>query len=288
MADRLVAVFFSLLFKAIHLLPLAWFEPVAGVLAWVLRLFSPKDVRRLRENVQRIYKLPPGSHFSAMFEKQVFHHHIVCALETLRMVTDPEVGQVEGFHELEGILKQVEDAQKGHLLLTAHLGSWELCAYFGQKAASRPLVVLAKPPKRPFLLRPLARFREQLGAKVLWTDQKTLLREMLGTLKRGEGLGFVMDQKPDSRRGPLVTFLGQPTIFVGGPASMAVRTQCAAVSIFCVREGPFRYRILSSLALKPDHGETDEHALTQVFAQSIETAIRAYPEQWTWNYRRWQ
>lgn len=258
------------------------------VLARFLSLVARRDVDLVRANIERIYHLPPGSHFSRMFERQVFRHHVVCALETVRMVLDPNLIRVEGFENLQSLVRAAEAAGKGHILATAHLGSWELCAYFGQKAASRPLSVLAKPPSRAGLLGALEAFRRRLGAKVLWTDRKTLVRDMLAALKSGDGLGFVMDQKPEGRRGPTVSFLGQPTPFVGGPASMAARTQCAVMSIFCVREGAFRYRILAESLLPPGHGEKDEQIITQRCAQAIEAAIRAYPEQWTWNYKRWR
>lgn len=269
-------------------LPLGWLETLANALARFLPLIARRDVRLIQSNVQRVYRLPPGSHFSVMFEKQVFRHHIACALETVRMVLDPSLMRIEGFDQLVDLVRSAEAAGKGHIFATAHLGSWELCAYFAQKAASRPLSVLAKPPSRPALMNVLEGFRRRLGAKVLWTDRKTLVRDMLKALKNGEGLGFVMDQKPDGRRGPTVSFLGQPTPFVGGPASMAARTQCAVMSIFCVREGAFRYRILSDLLLPASHGETDEQAITQRCASAIEHAIRVYPEQWTWNYKRWR
>lgn len=287
-ADLVLSGLARFLLAVIGVLPISWFEPLAFGIAGLLPLVARRDVRLIRGNVQRVYRLPPASHFSTMFEKQVFHHHVACALETIRMVLHPGLMKVEGFEKLAELVRSVEAAGKGHIFATAHLGSWELCAYFAQKAATRPLSVLAKPPRRPALQGVLETFRRRLGARVLWTDRKTLLRDMLGALKSGEGLGFVMDQKPDGRRGPEVLFLDQPTPFVAGPATMASRTQCAVLSIFCVREGAFRYRILAETLLPPNHGETDEKVISQLCASAIEKAIRAYPEQWTWNYKRWR
>lgn len=287
-ADLVLSGLARFLLAVIGVLPTSWFEPLARCIAGLLPLVARRDVQLIQANVQRVYRLPPASHFSAMFEKQVFRHHVACALETVRMVLDPSLMKVEGFEKLAELVRSVEAAGKGHIFATAHLGSWELCAYFAQKAATRPLSVLAKPPRRPALQGVLETFRRRLGARVLWTDRKTLLRDMIAALKSGEGLGFVMDQKPDGRRGPEVLFLDQPTPFVAGPATMASRTQCAVLSIFCVREGAFRYRILTETLLPPNHGETDEKAISQLCASAIDKSIRAYPEQWTWNYKRWR
>lgn len=285
---KLGAALISLLFASLKLVPRGCYPALATMVILLVRPFAGKDLARLRKNVQKIYALPPGSHFSAMFERQVLRHQVICALETVRAIQNPGVLEVIGFQELQRHIQPMEAAGKGHVVVTAHLGSWELCAYFGQKAAQKPFHVLAKPSKAKAFTLFLDRLRGKMGTRVLWTDKKSLLRDMLKALKAGESVGFVMDQKPEGRQGPLVEFLGVPTEFVSGPAQMCVKTGCAAVSIFCLREGPFRYRILSSTVVAPGQAETDEARVTQRMADAITQAIRLYPEQWTWNYKRWR
>ena len=60
------------------------------------------------------------------------------------------------------------------------------------------------------------------------------------------------------------------------------------IAIFCVREGSGRYRILSRTLLPALHGQKDEMAVTALCAEAISDVIRAYPEQWTWTYKRWR
>ncbi len=285
---RLLAGLLSLLLSSLKLVPRACFPALATVFAGVVRPFAGKDLARLRSNVQRIYALPPESHFSQMFEKQVLRHQLLCALETMRAIQNPETLTVTGFDEWSAHIKAADAVGKGHIVVTAHLGSWELCAYFGQKAASKPFHVLAKPAKSAAFTAFLDGLRNKMGTRVLWTDKKSLLRDMLKALRSGESVGFVMDQKPEGRQGPLVTFLGVPTEFVSGPAQMTVKTGCAVVSVFCMREGAFRYRLVSKTLVPPGHAETDEAMLTQRMADEITRAIRLYPEQWTWNYKRWR
>lgn len=288
MLDRLLGLTLQFVLLLIRFMPLGWFETAGAVLARVIRPFAKKDLAQLRSNVQRVYNLPPKSHFSAMFEQQVLRHHMTCALETLRIIQEPKVMEIAGFEALRTAIAAVETINKGHVIVTAHLGSWELCAYLGQKAASRPFRVLAKPPKRIGALTFLNKVRERMGVEVLWTDRKSLLKDMLGGLKRGESIGFVMDQKPEGRQGPVVPFFGIGTEFVSGPATMTLRTGCAVIALFCVREGPFAYRAVSQTLAPGGHNETDELALTARMAAAIEAAVRLYPEQWTWNYKRWR
>jgi KDO2-lipid IV(A) lauroyltransferase len=85
-----------------------------------------------------------------------------------------------------------------------------------------------------------------------------------------------------------VQFLGQPTEFVSGPAMLASRTNCAIIGIAVVRSAPGRYRILATEVLPGGHNQTDELALTAMCAAELEKAIRLWPEQWAWNYKRWK
>ena len=68
---------------------------------------------------------------------------------------------------------------------------------------------------------------------------------MLRNIKDGGSIGFVMDQKPEGRKGPKVEFFGHPTEFVGGPASIAGKTGCAIISVFCLRVAPYSYQLIS-------------------------------------------
>jgi KDO2-lipid IV(A) lauroyltransferase len=272
----------------IRVCPRAWFDAFASLLLLLLRPFAGRELRYLAGNVQRVYGLPPGTVFADMFEAQNLRHQVICALETLRAVQDPAAIRVSGLTELRALVAAAEAQNRGHLLVTAHLGSWELCAHYGHEAGTRPFHVLAKPSKFPAATAVLDGLRRGMGTPVLWTDRKTLLRDMLAAMRRAEALGFVMDQKPEGRQGPVVPVLGVPTEFVSGPAAMAARFDCAVIGIFCLRVGPFAYRLVSESILAAGHGIKDELDLTRRMAASIERVIRLYPEQWTWNYKRWK
>lgn len=269
-------------------LPRPLVPAVATALAALAWPFQKKDRKLIDLNVQRVYKLPPGSHFSEMFAKQVLRSQVRCAFETFHAIAKPDSIKVEGYEELAANVAALEATGKPIVVVTAHMGSWELCAYYPRKAASKPFHVLAKPSRSEAFTKFLDERRAKMDVQVLWTGSKTLLRDMLGTMKRGELLGFVMDQKPEGRQGPRVQFFELPTEFVSGPATMVARSQAGVLSTFCVRVAPFRFRLVSRVVLPGGHDVKDELELTQLMASEIERVIRLYPEQWTWNYKRWR
>jgi len=284
----MLAMVLALVARLLAALPERCVSLLGTTLSHVGDRVLPRESMQVRRNIEKIYLLPTHSGFARMFARQVFSSQIVCAVESLREVFRPGSLVLEGESELATFIARAEAQGRGHMLVTGHLGAWELCALVGRRVATKPLHVLAKPARRRAITLFLDRFRSRMKAKVLWTDRKTILREMLGVLKAGGGLGFVMDQKPEGRVGPEVDFMGLSTPFVSGPATLAVRTNCAVISIFCVRTGPRRYRVVTRELLASGHGETDQKKVTQLCAREIERVVRLYPEQWAWTYRRWK
>lgn len=263
------------------------YEPLASVLGRLAELLSGRDRRVCRENLHRVLGLEPGTPEARKMQRAVFRNGILIALESLRGIYRPETVELEGLEELRRFITEAEEAGRGHLIVCAHLGSWELVARGLAEVGSHPFHVLAKPPPSRGVTAFLEEMRERAGNNVFWTDRRSLLRAMLGALRRNESLGFVMDQKPEQRRGPRVDFFGFPTEFPRGPASLAARMDCPVIAVFGLRVGALRYRLVSERLLAAGHGERDEVELTQRMATVIERAIRLAPDQWMWSYRRW-
>ena len=288
MSDRAMGAFLYAVSWLVRLLPAAAFGPVSGLLAH-LRGVTPRDVRLMRRNLAVVLGLPPGSPEARDLEWRCVKHQIVAALETVRISFDRErldVRALAGFDELRQLMAEVESHGRGQVLVTGHLGAWELLAQSTVHASSSPVSAVAKPSRVRAASVFVERMRARAGVRVIWSGRQSLLRDMLTSLTRGETLIMVVDQRPDQRRGPEVDFLGRRTEFVGGPAALAAKRDCPLIAAFCIREGPFSYRLESEMLRRPGGGR-DPVELSQRIAAAIERRVRAQPEQWMWNYRRW-
>ena len=287
--SQVIAVLLNLLLNGFRLFPRRLLPAAADLFAalapWILR----RDQKLIAANCQRVYQLPAHSRFAKEFQKQVFRSQFVILLETIQStLAKKDPNTLEGIQQLSDIIKQLMEPGRGLIVVTGHLGCWEFVARYTAEASGKTFYALAKPAKIAEFTRLMERFRARMNTIILWTDRKNILREMLKTLKSGACLGFVMDQKPEGRIGPLVNFLGQATEFVSGPAKLAIRQGSPVLAIFCMRTGPQRYRLMYEVIAPADHGQGDETLLTQKMATAIETVIRLYPEQWLWNYKRWR
>ena len=280
-------MFLSILKFFAHL-PSRVYSSIAEVVYTVFRSAFKKDLKKIATNVKAVFGLEAHSNFVKVFQRQVLVHQIVSNLEVIRSLANRK-SKVE-ILDIEVLKRNLEsiDTSNGVVCITGHLGSWELCAQSVAEATNKTFYALAKPPKNKAIVKLLAYLRANMTTELLWTDRKDLFSAMKDVLDQGECLGFVMDQKPGKRKGVKVDFLGQNTEYVSGPAKFAILKNAPVVSVFCVREGPMRYRIISNILLEKGHDIESETEVTQIMAKEIESAIKLYPEQWVWNYKRWK
>ncbi len=269
------------------LVPAKLISLIASIFLFATNHLSRKDRFRILRNVHAVYKLPPHSKFAQDFVRQVFRHQVFCQLEVIFASGSVNRLVFEGLDELTANVKKARAAGNGYCIITPHLGSWDLVGHVVSRVTPGEFFALAKPSRSLFFNGFLDAMRRAYQIHVLWTDSQTLGADMQSVLRNGGGLGFVMDQRPEGKAGHELTMLGLKTLVVGGPAATAMRNKSAVVAVYCVRLAPFRFRVISKVLWEP--AETlSSSQITARMAESMETYIRLYPEQWLWNYRRWR
>lgn len=274
----------------LSILPRFLITGLCELLIPIVSLGASKEKKRFYKNVDRIWGLPAHSDFAKMFFKQNLRHLVYCQIETIIGIFRPKRLHVSGLTHLQEISNRMLEQGNGLVIVTAHLGSWEFVAKYTGEVTGKAFYALAKPTGLGFLTKFLDEMRNRMGTKVLWTGRSSLMKDMLKAIKANHPLGFVMDQKPDGRKGPQVDFLGQPTEFVTGPASIALKCKSPVVGVYCLRESPWSFAVHTKVLYDPAEVEEEPsvEALTQHLASHISTMIKRYPEQWTWSYKRWR
>lgn len=286
--NQIMLICIAGLSTTVKFMPIFLIPVVSKFLELMLKVFARKEMRQFRENISKIFQLSSKSDFAKMFEKQCLKHLAVCTLETVRSVYDEGRLKISNYDDYRSFLEKIKSQGRGLIIITAHIGSWEILAQITARIYVNSLCVLAKPARFSAVTKTLEKFRNMIGARVLWNDSQTILRDMLGALKANNCIGFVMDQKPERRQGVPIKFFGYDAEFVTGPARVALKTNAPVVAAFCVRESTFTYKMVYE-ELKSDQGSLkDDKQLTEMMVAAIEKIIRCYPEQWTWNYRRWR
>lgn len=177
---------------------------------------------------------------------------------------------------------------KGAIIVSAHLGNWELGLQCFSCHFAMPVKAVARKMRSRRLNQWLHRFRTRFGMEIL--DKKGALPEMIGTLRKGEVLALLVDQSR-RKQGVPVTFFGREATATPAPALLAIRCKSPILPAFCIREadGTLCLTIHRPLAVKrtPDL-RSDLQSNTQMITTAVEEVIRKHPEQWFWILRPWK
>lgn len=184
---------------------------------------------------------------------------------------------------------QARDLGRGVLVLTGHLGAWELSSFY-HSLAGYPMSMVIRRLDNPLVDRLVNRIRCLHGNRVL--HKNDFARGLIAAMRAGETVGVLMDTNMTPPQGVFVDFFGHPACTASGVARVALRTGAAVVPGFLLWEPDEARYVLHflpplQLAATGDE-ERDAVANTQLFTAVLEQVIRQYPEQWLWVHRRWK
>lgn len=222
--------------------------------------------------------------------REVFQNFGQMALEVLRLGSQGPDGpwlqvQLEGIGHLRGCLQTHGSA----LLVSAHIGNWEIGPLQVARHLGRPVTSVAKPMGWAPFNRWVTAMRTRQGNRII--AKEGALPEMTRTLRQGGLLALLVDQSPRTAEGVDVMFFGHPVTATPAAALAAIRCRAPVVPVFCLREpaGGFRMVVHPPMTVER-RGDlrADIRHLTQEVTGVIETVIRQYPAQWFWFHKRWK
>ena len=178
---------------------------------------------------------------------------------------------------------------KGVLVLTGHLGAWELSS-FVHSLLGHPMGMVIRRLDNPLVDELVNRIRCQHGNRVLHKDD--FARGLLTAMSRGETVGILMDTNMTPPQGVFVPFFGVEACTASGLARVARKTGAAVIPGFLLwsaEEDRYVLHFGEELQLQVTAGvEADALANTALFTSVTESYIRRYPDQWLWLHRRWK
>jgi Kdo2-lipid IVA lauroyltransferase/acyltransferase len=178
---------------------------------------------------------------------------------------------------------------KGVLVLTGHLGGWELSSFY-HSLMGHPMGLVIRRLDNRLLDEYVNGTRCLHGNRVLHKDD--FARGLLTAMHAGEAVGILMDTNMTPPQGVFVRFFGIAACTASGLARVALKTGAAVVPGFLLwekAEGQYVLHFGPELVLAQtgDH-EADILAATQQCNDVLESWIRRYPDQWLWIHRRWK
>ena len=256
-------------------------------------MIAYRSFKRLREvgraNLSLAYPHWDGTRRERVL-RQVYYNLGLQLAEFCKMSSyTPE--QAAGFIEYEGLDSYLaaRDRGKGVLVVTGHLGAWELSSFY-HSLAGYPMGLVIRRLDNALVDRFVNRIRCLHGNRVVHKDD--FARGLIAAMRSGETVGILMDTNMTPPQGVFVPFFGVKACTASGLARIALRTDAAVLPGFLLFDKARRKYVLRfgeriALERTADH-EADIVSNTAKFTAAIEAAVRRNPEQWLWMHRRWK
>ncbi len=265
-------------------------RPIATVAAASLGQVGYRCVRRYHRVAEKNLRIAYGDSLSAAERETLiqgvyrhFSRALVDFLKAPRLTPEQtkHLVQVDSFAPAHQILAR----GKGMILVTAHLGNWELLA---RRAALEgfDITVVARQSHDSGFNVITDQLRESGGYHVhpRGDSPRVLLRQ----LRHNKIVAILPDQKSED---VFVPFFGQVTGTVAGPAVLALKTGAPILPMFCPRrpDGTYQAIFLPEIDITAtDDHNADISRIMYDINLAIESVIRQYPEQWLWLHDRWK
>jgi KDO2-lipid IV(A) lauroyltransferase len=236
----------------------------------------PVERARVAANVARVRPEADAGARERLVE-DVFRHFAICfadLISTNRRVSRPE-RLLAGIEGDEHLLEAIAEG-RGLVLVTAHLGNWELGGRLIASRLKRPTHVIVAAEADPGVERFLRGGDSPINF-VRRGDPRAMM-PLVGALRRGEVVALQGDRALGTRGDVTVDFFGAPAAFPLGPFVLARAAHVPMVPAFCQLGRDLRYTVVIAEPIRVALGE--ETAALGRWARILETAVRRAPEQW--------
>ncbi len=179
-------------------------------------------------------------------------------------------------------------AGRGGMIVTGHLGNWELGAR-AFRLYGIPVRVVFRALDNPLLNDYVIRSR---GGPQAVIRRQGALGGMQRALRDGAWVGILADTNAGNR-GEFAPFFGLPASTFGTPILVAVRERAPFYAGAAIRRAgrPFRFDlVVRRIALPTDSGASVERVRNSLgeMNAALEALVRLAPEQYHWIHRRWK
>ena len=273
-------------FIALHL-PLNLAYKVAIFFSDLHYIFSARDRRITKENIKVIFPEKSEREIRRM-RIRMFRNFAKYLVDFFRF-SKLDINYIKRNIKVENIhyIDEALSKGKGAIIVSAHLGNWELggvvVALLGY-----PFWIVALPHKYRKVNDFFNFQRGSKGINVIPLGRAA--RQSLDILKKNRVLALAGD-RDFSGKGIVSDFFGRPAIFPQGPAALSLKTGAKVIPGFMIRneDDTFTFKFEKPLEfISTGDKNNDLIGLTVQYKNIFEDYIRKYPDQWYMFRKFWR
>jgi KDO2-lipid IV(A) lauroyltransferase len=266
----------------VNILPLRVSFALARVFSDTQYFFSRRDRKSVRNNLAGIM---PGEDNVQWCAREVFRNFARYLIEFFWMERHFDRAAIVKNCDCDGLdyLKEALDRRKGVLLVTAHIGNWEMGAAT-LSLLGHPILAVALTHADPMVNNLFDQQRRTKGIEVV--PAAAAIRPCLEALRANRIVAIVADRDFTSY-GLKMSFLGRQVSLPRGAAILALKTGAPIVPAFFLRKGPNKFQMTVKKPIYTDkifvRGALDNNVVRGVmekYVPEIERVIKENPDQW--------
>lgn len=218
-------------------------------------------------------------------------HTFQAILETGAVWLWPAPKTLDLILAVEGLelLQEAKDAGNGVLVISPHIGNWEILGLYLNTCGCGPTSQLYQALDAKPLDELVYKARSRSGARMVATDNKGI-GELLRALRKSEIVGILPDQVPAPNGGDFAPFFGIPALTMTLLNKLQQKTGARILVASAMREqrdGKEGFVIRFRHPAPDIYAELMPDALKGL-NHSIEDLINTCPEQYGWEYKRFK
>ena len=251
-------------------------------------IFAPQSSRAIYQYFRRRHH--SGRCKSALMTYINFYRFAQILIDKIAIPAKLDKGFTYTFDDGYTDLLRILDGSTGCILMSAHVGNWDISSeFFGHYGAQLHVVMLDAEHHRIKQLLDATTGDKNYRIIALRDDMSHVF-EIGKALVNKEYVCFQSDRYLPNAPTLTRSLLGEPAKFPEGPFQIAARSHTPVVFFFAMRERGKRYRFCFHTA-KMDttlpKKELSDLMVTQ-YVQVLEEILNRYPEQWFNYYDFWK
>jgi lauroyl/myristoyl acyltransferase len=249
--------------------------------------FLSRTKKGIRRNFQTA--LGVGDVVAERLARRQFFEYGRHTIDVWRLRSEAFTPRITTFEEDARVLARVRRGGKGFLLVTGHVGNWEMGAVTLRLHDLVPAVV-GQPELDPNVQDMRQQLRERVGVESIdiGSSMATAFK-VRSAVDGGRAVALLVDRAyPEDQ--VLVPFFGRPTPFLRSPALLARFCGCEILPGFFLRNRDGSYFNVWGEPIAADPSSSPDEDAIRVMsrvASDLESVIRAHPTQWFNFYEFW-
>ncbi len=186
-------------------------------------------------------------------------------------------------------LKEIASLQKGGMLLSAHIGNWDIAGHFLNRLDTRINIVMFDGEQEQIKEYLASITREKTVNIIFIKNDLSHIYEISDAFKNNELVCMHADRFLEGNKTLTTDFLGEKARFPMGPFVLATKFKVPVSYVFAVKERNLHYHLFASKIKNYDHLDKEivMQEMLAAFAKEMEIKVKQYPEQWFNYYNFW-